>query len=434
MKKFTFKLLMVAIILCLPLLKSVAQAVIPIGSAVELRGIGIDADKPMNGSYVLTDDIDLSGVNDWVPIGMSGGRTLTYGNANANSFNFSGTFDGKEHAIKNLTYSFSGTYSGTSANFANDELTGGLFARVTGTIRNLELRNLTMSGNCVSALAASLATSKIENVSVIGCTISGTEVGGISGRTNGTGQVITNCYVDQTTTISGTTKVGGFIGNIGQAIGVIMTNCYMAATMTSTGSDPVYGVAGNYGTPSNAGNMGLNAVFVMAQAATGTTLKPFTPDDTKIGAAGSLYFACSDYFPAETYPELYPATETDPSFVKTLAELQTEATYADLGWDFDNIWQIAADKFPIFQWQKYPGQPTGISPVQAGLLWNVIGLNNRIEVTVSEPSLLSVYDITGKILFAAHINSKVSIPATGGIYILKLRNAGKEAVRKIIMQ
>ena len=412
-RNFYFKMWMVAALLCLPLLSTWAQ--IEIATVEDLQKIGADEAYPLTGSYVLVNDIDMSGVNDWVPIGMQTGHAFS--GAGKTLTNFSGTFDGQKHAIKNLTYTFNGAYAGV---FTEDELTGGIFGRISGTVKNLELRNLTITGNCAGALAASLAPSTTENVSVIACTISGgSEVGGLSGRTNNNGQTVRNCYIDPTTKITGEAKVGGYVGSIGQAIAIVMTNCYTAATIECTGSGTVYGLIGDFAIPANAGNMGLNAVFVMNQAATGTSLEPFTPDNEKIGVAGSTYFACSEYFPS-----------VDAGNAKTLSELQEKATYT--GWDFDEIWKIEAGKFPIFQWQEYPS--TGISPVKAEPLWIVSGLNQCIEVSVFEPLFLSVYDLTGKTLFAAQVNSQVSIPANPGIYILKAKSAGKETAKKIIVQ
>lgn len=419
---------MVAIILCLPLLKSVAQ--IPISTVADLRGIGIDADKPMNGSYVLTNDIDLSDVNDWVPIGMNTGHTF----GTPAITNFSGTFDGKGYAIKNLAYTFNGNYTGNGAASTNsDELTGGIFGRIAGTVKNLELRNLTITGNCVGALAAALAVATVDQVSVIGCTLTGGyEVGGITGRTNNSPQTITNSYIDPTTKISGNGKIGGFVGNIYQSGNINFKNCYVAATMGSVSDATISGFLG----ATNGGSVKIDSVFVMAQAASnmasGVILKPFAPDGKILLGADATtilsadYYACSDYFPASTYPELYPATETDPSYVKTLTELQTEATYTDLEWDFDTIWKIAAGEFPVFKTQG----GTAINTVNVGQLWNANSLKNSIEVTVSEPMLLSVYNVAGKTIFKAQVNSQVSIPANQGIYILK----GKGAVQKLLVK
>lgn len=52
-----------------------ASGQIGISNADELKKIGKDKDYPMDGDYVLTDDIDLSG-SDWTPIGGSGAVSM----------------------------------------------------------------------------------------------------------------------------------------------------------------------------------------------------------------------------------------------------------------------------------------------------------------------------------------------------------------------
>lgn len=56
-----------------------ASGQIGISNADELKKIGKDKDYPMDGDYVLTDDIDLSG-SDWTPIGGSGSIEVTANN------------------------------------------------------------------------------------------------------------------------------------------------------------------------------------------------------------------------------------------------------------------------------------------------------------------------------------------------------------------
>lgn len=52
----------------------------------------------MDGDYVLTDDIDLSG-SDWTPIGGSGGSQYALVSGERV---FNGTFDGAGHVISGL--------------------------------------------------------------------------------------------------------------------------------------------------------------------------------------------------------------------------------------------------------------------------------------------------------------------------------------------
>lgn len=75
-----------------------------IKSAEDLQKIGTDANYPMTGDYVLTDDIDLSG-RDWKPMGGHVGNKGTCNPMQANVF--SGTFDGQGHVISGLTINLS---------------------------------------------------------------------------------------------------------------------------------------------------------------------------------------------------------------------------------------------------------------------------------------------------------------------------------------
>ena len=102
-------------------LVSAASAVIQISSAQDLAKIGKDASFPMNGDYELTQDIDLSSIDNWVPIGGASGES--YGLVSGERV-FSGTFDGKGHTIEGLTILYDGSKSGEGTNVS------GLFAMI----------------------------------------------------------------------------------------------------------------------------------------------------------------------------------------------------------------------------------------------------------------------------------------------------------------
>lgn len=82
-----------------------ASGQIGISNADELKKIGKDKDYPMDGDYVLTDDIDLSG-SDWTPIGGSGGSQYALVSGERV---FNGTFDGAGHVISGLTIQCDGS-------------------------------------------------------------------------------------------------------------------------------------------------------------------------------------------------------------------------------------------------------------------------------------------------------------------------------------
>lgn len=94
---------------------------VPISTVEQLAAIGTDPGYPLDGSYVLTADLDLSEWGNWSPIGGEGGC-------------FTGAFDGGGHVISGLTYTGSGPYVG-------------LFGLVneTGVIKNLGLENVSIT-------------------------------------------------------------------------------------------------------------------------------------------------------------------------------------------------------------------------------------------------------------------------------------------------
>ncbi len=144
---------------------------------------------------VLLSDLDLKGIN-WTPIGNSNSEI---------NHRFAGAFDGGNHTISNLTISDS------------DLFCVGLFGYSVGSIKDLRLENVNITGNyCAGAIAGGNINNVIENCHVSGGTVTGrsTEnVGGIVGLANESASngVIRNCSVKNLTVTSGN-NVGGLMG------------------------------------------------------------------------------------------------------------------------------------------------------------------------------------------------------------------------------
>lgn len=166
--------------------------------------------------FDLTSDVDLTD---------SGFETI---GAIASGKHFTGTFDGGNHTIKNLTCS------------ATEILRGGLFAAVEkATIKNLILENVSVSS-------------------------SKSYVGAICGRTDNE-TVITNCHVKSGTAASSENNYAG--GLVGYNRGVI-ANCSNAASVSVTAGTVCGGITGvnsetgfiincsNSGSSSGKGNIG----------------------------------------------------------------------------------------------------------------------------------------------------------------------------------
>ena len=173
-----------------------------ISTADELAGLaqivnGTWGGRPASDNFTgktikLTNDINLSAYENWMPIGNHGNNK------------FSGTFDGGGKIIRNLTI------SRPDANFQ------GLFGSITGgRVENLGLVNVNIRG--------------------------GSHVGAVVGIVECSSFVV-NTY--STGTVSGKDDVGGILGNV-DCSNVI--NSY--STSVVSGNDGIGGVAGALGCP-----------------------------------------------------------------------------------------------------------------------------------------------------------------------------------------
>ena len=101
------------------------DGVYQIGTAEELAwfAAAVNAGTASSADAVLTDDIDLNN-KEWTPIGNGTNK-------------YSGTFDGEDHTVKNMSITVPAEYMG-------------LFGYVDGG----EIKNITVSGACACCLSA----------------------------------------------------------------------------------------------------------------------------------------------------------------------------------------------------------------------------------------------------------------------------------------
>ena len=192
-------------VLLLPVPASAAKAPVPITTPEELADIAKDPE----GSYILKNDIDMTGVA-W------------------KSLDFSGTLDGNGHAILNLTVSEPTELTPTAIDGNRIEYAPqyyGLFGTLVGAeIKNLNLVNVRALVESDEPCFLASLTGYCEDSTVTDCSISGTlelrahekcfGVGGVIGF--GTGSV-ERCNVDVTlicTDTDATTKDEQFLGGI----------------------------------------------------------------------------------------------------------------------------------------------------------------------------------------------------------------------------
>ena len=191
------------------------NGVYQIGTGAELAWFA----KTVNGgqtdiSAVLTADIDLAQYN-WTPIGN-------------NSKKFAGTFDGKNHTVRNLAIRGSGNYQG-------------LFGYVSGTttitaeVRNLKVQGtMAFAGNASNAGTIGYATyAAIRNVHANVDISSATKVDTVGGVLGGATRetLVENC--SNAGSITGYQYVGGVVGN-GSIKTVTITGCVNTGHVTGT--------------------------------------------------------------------------------------------------------------------------------------------------------------------------------------------------------
>lgn len=169
---------------------------------------------------------------------------------------FSGTLEAAVNPATQMPYRISG-------------LTEPLFTTLTGTVRNLVLEDVTISGhsgNTGAVAATANGAARIYNVGILGGSLSGTGyTGGLVGLLDGTARVV-NCY--SYADITGGTNVGGIVGYNNQSTSAANNNqktmvfaCMFYGDITGgTTISPVYGgkIISNAGTNTTSGVSNFN--------------------------------------------------------------------------------------------------------------------------------------------------------------------------------
>jgi len=249
-----------------------------------MQAIGADPNY-WNADFRLMANIDVSGFNGtafnvigcWVDWDSPDNKPFT------------GTFDGNGHTISNFTYDSNGV-NGI-----------GLFGYVEGEnaeIKDLGLINANIGagtqGSYVGSFVGWLVNATISNCYVYGGSVSGTTIlGGLVGwNDSGT---ISNCYARGN--VTGDSYLGGLVGY--NKSGTI-SNCYAMGSVTG---DLVLG-----------GLVGYDDLGVYTSSFWNNTVNPLL---TGIGNA------------------------TDPNVIgASTANMATESTFTDAGWDFFEVWDI----------------------------------------------------------------------------------------------
>ncbi len=305
----------------------------------------------------------------WIAANSSTWSSQFIQTANIDASSTSGWFSGEGwNPIGNFTTKFTGVYDG--GNFTISGLTvnrpsgffGGLFGYVSGNaqFRNLGMINVSISCDQYSggiiALADDTGTRVIENVYSTGTVSSNRSAGGIVGV--GGNCEISNSYSRANVTGSDFGESGGLVGSLFNLPSFII-NSY------STGV--VSGTTGTNGTEQG----GL----------VGSTTRPVT----------------NSFWDTETSNQLTSAGGTG----KTTAEMKTQSTFTDAGWDFPSTWTFCSNLnngYPILT--SFTGEITSVAPAGSGTVgapYQIATLANLKWITESSARWASHYIQTANI-------------------------------------
>lgn len=214
----------------------VTGTVIGISTAQDLENLAkLSKSNSFSGkTFVLTNDIDLSSVSNWIGIG-------------GDDIGFAGTFDGQGHTISNLSM--------TTASTSTTVAYAGLFRHANGDIKNFTLKDATFNltanqktGAEFGAVVANGWTGTISNVTVDNVTLNQAGDGGVYGGIFGYGSKnIENCSVvggnfnnDEG---SNNGMYGGIVGRWGYG-SATMSNCQSSLTINTNSAAYFGGLVG----------------------------------------------------------------------------------------------------------------------------------------------------------------------------------------------
>lgn len=297
--------------------------------------------------FLLDADLDMTGVS----VSMIGSTTHP----------FTGTFDGGNHTISNLTITT------TADNTALFSYTGG-----SSVIKNLNFSTATISAGAHDNVGvvvgyANTTAGTIQNISVTGATVSGRDyVGGIIGTHNYWAGTITVTKTSAvSSSISGRSYVGGIIGNF---MNGTFTKNMARANVTGTSqydgglagywngggtfADSYATHDGTYGTITGTANVGgaIGAVNNSGVAQRIFSTGTVTSAGTKSGLIGSGSGTLSSAF---WDTQTSGISAAGAGYGTTTAILQDITPYLAKDFDFAATWAApATGGYPTLQWMN----------------------------------------------------------------------------------
>ena len=297
----------------------------------------------LGASFRLRNDVD-EGAASWAPIG-------TYADP------YAGTLDGNDFVIENL-------------NFDIDDFPTGLFAVVSGTVQNLGVVNVNLTGRChIGAIAGVLYDGGIIQYSYATGVIQADldNVGGLVGENGGTiSASYSSVRVDNIEPVDQHWYIGGLVGG-NDATGIVSSS-YATGNVTGYESDQVGGLVGySSGTVTNSyatgtvtgypvlsivstnlgGLVGVNGGTLQGSYSTGVVLCSGCASGFGGLLATDSGTVTVSYW--DTQASGVPTSAGGTGL--TTAQMQVQGSFS--GWDFATVWKFDSNLsiYPVLTWQ-----------------------------------------------------------------------------------
>jgi len=295
------------------------QDTVEISNAEELQQIREDLD----GHYVLVDDIDMSGIDNFDPIGYTETPEGAITASDVVRRPFSGEFDGNGHTISSLMIN------------RPDEIGVGLFHAVgsEGSIRNVTLKDVNVTGGSGTGGLAGMHWGTVTETRVTGKVSGGRwYVGGIVGYNDNPssqpGGKIRESYAKVDT--KGNSNVGGVTGLIGR--GSVVSKSY---------------AVGNVSGRKNVGGLvGKNLL--------GKTIESYAAGrvDGDEDVGGLIGMNSGDVMNSYWDINSTGQSESAGGTGLTTSEMTGSAARENMeGFDFEETWRTTEDDYPRLAWQ-----------------------------------------------------------------------------------
>lgn len=383
--------------------------------------------RNLSGKYQLVNDIDMSSYDGFKGIAVSGTP-------------FSGTLDGKGHKVSGLkvTYTDGGSDEGifgqtagaTIKNiaFENILVDAGYAAKHVGfigsasstTFDQVAITGKVIGNDHVALLAGDADGITVTNTTLWGIVDGRSQCGGFAGCTLEGGASFDKCLSNVNVSCSYRGWAGGFVGLIDKSNSTVtINNCVSLGDMTSVGD----------GTPRVA------APFIAGNGAGDNANAVINFNENNLYNSDATMNA--DYND-QAWPLKYETADGGSVSAATgmnSTVLKTQATYTNIGWDFDEIWKMDEGSYgyPVLRIFSN-GVVNGIDGVATSKA-TVSVVNGKLNVNgLATGTRLSVYSVSGQKVgetVASSSSVRMNLPAKG-LYIVSVKGGKTQGSFKVL--